>query len=70
MKVEDSELLMSSMSAQSQFLFMLEVELEECGLVRVLVRNGHQRHDLGALHGGRELSLCPARIILLHRLLF
>ena len=66
MKVEDSELLMSSMSAPSQFLFMLEVELEvECGLVRVLVRNGHQRHDLGALHGSRELSLCPARIILL-----
>ena len=28
MKVEDSELLMSSMSAPSQFLFMLEVELE------------------------------------------
>ena len=71
MKVEDSELLMSSMSAQSQFLFMLEVELElECGLVRALVRNGQQRHDLGAAHGGRELSLCPARIILLHRLLF
>ena len=71
MKVEDSELLMSSMSAPSQFLFMLEVELElECGLVRALVRNGHQRHDLGALHGSRELSLCPARIILLHRLLF
>ena len=34
--------------------------------MRVLVRNGQQRHDLGALHGGRELSLCPARIILLH----